>query len=101
MLRWRTYDGETVTLDEIDHQHFSNVYWFQKIINNRDMKQNSEFVKTLAERFDGEILPYRPPISFKYEMSKLIEGNHIQRDPDDPLTVNIVYKGEVVGHIIK
>ena len=33
---WITYKNEIVNLNNISHQHISNVYWFMKLIYNHD-----------------------------------------------------------------
>lgn len=65
---WTTWEGNVKTVEEIDHQHLSNIYWFNIVLYNRIYLF---VVKELHRRFDGELLPYIPDVRFENEIRSL------------------------------
>jgi hypothetical protein len=56
---WTTADGRRRKFSSIGHQHLSNIYWFNKVLNqyvNPDIRNELEF------RFKGKILPWKPKL---------------------------------------
>jgi len=53
----------------MDHQHLSNIYWFNRIIN--EITSPKIIMDRITNDFDGSILPYRPKPSFKLEIDEL------------------------------
>jgi hypothetical protein len=70
-----TFDKKKINFSEISHQHLSNMYWFNLILNNIDLMQPATFQSILQHRirteFNNEILPYRPKSSFTSEINEL------------------------------
>jgi len=70
---WTTFSGKKVSFDTIDHQHLSNCYWFAKIIYDFEDKDPHliKITDKLSDRFNGQLLPYRPHLEFKAEIDNL------------------------------
>jgi hypothetical protein len=97
-LSWKTFQGKIVTPHEIDQQHLSNVYWYTLIF----CETVSEWViGILAERFNGQLLEYRPHVDFTEEILALRDRGMINEITLTPWIHDqqIVYKGEVIGRI--
>lgn len=102
---WRTFRGKKVTLQTIDHQHLSNIYWFQRIIWNAPVSELGFVKDELTERFNGQLLPYRPHIDFKMEIDFLREKGMLmpvinESSTMDPHKQEIWFNGSCVGEII-
>jgi hypothetical protein len=100
---WKTFQGEIVTLDTVDQQHLSNCFWFLKVFWNID---SFKIRAKVTERFNGEILPYRPHPDFKGEKELLVHerlvGDPSWRVNEDGHLVRIlpiIFKGEQIGEI--
>lgn len=93
---WTTFNGRKVSLHTIDHQHLSNVYYFNTLIGN--MKKEDDFAKDiqhiLDENFNGQLLSYRPHRKFTYEIEALTELGYLQSNGD--IVVNNFKVGEIV-----
>jgi len=97
---WTTFDGRKVGLYSIDHQHLSNCYYYLKIIAKFDIDFLIENIQeVLNERFNGQILPYRPHIRFSYEIDYLIE-NGLIKDTNNPNKKIIVFENNEIGEIL-
>ena len=94
---WTTFNDKIVDVETIDHQHLSNTYWYCKIINNASDESLLIFVNTAKERFNGQLLPYRPHVDFKDEIDYLYKNNFIRWE--NPKKRSIVYNGNVIGEI--
>ena len=106
--RWMTFKGRATSFAETDHQHLSNIYYFNKYVNNQE-----EFCKLVLDeinwRFNGQLLPYRPHPQFQYEMDILrSKGMFIPTGPDnhvpkiliiEPNTTTII--GEILNHTME
>ncbi len=90
---WTTWEGRRLTVEQIDHQHLSNIYWFNVLLYNRVYLF---VVEELQKRFNGVLLPYRPDVRFDNEIRSLdkkgflFEGGRL-----------IQYNGVVIGEIKK
>ena len=63
--KWTTWDGRNTNMNKIDHQHLSNIYWYNKIVQ----KQKANWVFNYLElKFNGQLLPYRPHVRFQEEI---------------------------------
>lgn len=90
---WTTFEDKVVTMEEIDHQHLSNIYYYTHHIvpafyNNEIRK---DIKRWLVKRFAGVILPYRPVPEFQFEKSHLKRMGYLQPNND------IVVAGEKIG----
>lgn len=92
---WTTFQGKIVSYNTIDHQHLSNTIWYWKILHDLDV---SDAVKVLSDRFNGQLLPYRPHVDFEYEIDMLRDKGFLH-STFSPRVTNIIYKGHVIGEI--
>lgn len=58
-MKWRTADGRTVDLTKTDHQHISNIFHFNRIMNN-PYKIRVRIMDIILEHFGGKVLDYKP-----------------------------------------
>ena len=94
---WRTFQRKTVTMETIDHQHLSNIYWFHRIVQNTEA---TWVLPILKRRFNGHIMGYRPHIDFKYEIDYLERNGYLTWTENKTLKVGtITYKGNMIGTI--
>lgn len=92
---WTTALGEQKLFSEIDHQHLSNILWFNEVLNGWN-KYNSESYFSLDlelhKRFRGVKLEWKPlPIPHEIEFLKnlgLIDSNN-----------DIIFQGKKIGTI--
>lgn len=106
---WTTFNGRKVTIDTIDHQHLSNVYWYNRIIWNVpvDAKFYVTIKSELENRFNGQILPYRPHVNFKEEIKMLEDKGMLfnvwtsERGFTEVKKRNIYFEGGWIGEIIE
>ncbi len=90
---WITYDNRMVTMEEMSHQHMSNIYYYTKYIVPQLYPQcvREDIQKWLLIRFDGVILPYRPVHKFVMEQEYLAKMGYLKENND------IVVNGELIG----
>jgi len=92
-----TFEGKKIDINQISHQHLSNIYWFSEIIN---VIPCDKFIwDRIKKEFNGEILPYLPKSSFKEEIDILDKlGYLFWKEVDGVKIADIVYKGKVIGN---
>ena len=94
---WTTFQGKKVTLDSIDHQHLSNVYWYGRIFFNIIPKN---VLQKLAERFNGQVLEYRPHIDFHHELEHLERKGLLVWTKTAVAKVGIItFEGVIIGSV--
>lgn len=93
---WVTFKGKKVSIDTIDHQHLSNCYWFGKIVGNLSDEDLKDFISESKERFNGQLLPYRPHVDFKFEINELKKQGALEVEGNRTV---IYFKGSEVGEI--
>ena len=98
-MKWRTFDGKTVTAFDVDHQHLSNVFWYWKIIVGASERELTEIKAYLKFRFNGQVLPYRPHTCFKAEMETLSERGMLVKKTS--YSYDIIFEEEIVGEILE
>lgn len=81
---WVTYDNRIVKMEEMNHQHMSNIYYYINTIvpgfyNNEIREYINEW---LVKRFAGVILPYRPVPKFRFEKVYLSKMGYTQENND-------------------
>lgn len=93
MKLWITFDGRVVTLEEMEHQHMSNIYWFiTKILPNKYSDYiRQDIMLWLKKRFNGLILYYQPHPDFKKEINYLLRKGYLK--PDGMIVVD----NQVIG----
>lgn len=96
-MEYTNYKGEKKQLVNLDHQHLSNIYWFNRIIWSRDDDYLSLILEQIKIRFEGTILPYIPQWQFFSEVQYLDKMDYLVWN-DSRTEADIVYFGDVVGH---
>jgi hypothetical protein len=96
-MTYKTFEGKLVSISEIDHQHLSNVFWYQKLVCEVD--PSNFIIEEVIKRFDGKILPYKPHHNFYKEIQILDEKGHLEWS-EDKNTANIIYLGSIVGKYV-
>jgi len=99
----RTFQNKDCSFATIDQQHLSNIYYYWKYAAKAILNPNSaaeaflefkDLVKfELNERFNGQLLAYRPHAQFKQEIEALrklgmLQGNMIKAE------------GVIIGYIV-
>ena len=89
---WTTWDGRNVPIEEMTHQHLSNIYYYTHFVLSKQYHTctKMEILRTLNQKFGG-ILPYKPDPRFIQEQIYLTQLGYL-RDNND-----IVIHGKVVG----
>lgn len=89
-VKRRTFYGSTIDLNDITHQHLSNIYWFDILLN----RGPSGMIKgVIKEKFGGRILMYSPHPNFKQEKVLLQSGNFLNSKNE------IIYKNIKIGEL--
>jgi len=97
MISWTTFDGRRADFTSVSHQHLSNTVWFLRVLWG---EENPVGLKALEERFEGELLPYRPKKEFQREIAMLREKGLLTTVKTvSGETELIVWKGEIIGEI--
>lgn len=96
-MEYTNYKGEKKTLDQIDQQHLSNIYWFNKIVWNRDDNYLKFILDQINTRFDSIILPYVPQWQFQAEIEHLDKMGFLNWN-QEKTRADVIYKGHVVGY---
>ena len=100
---WTTFQGRPASLFSVDQQHLSNIYWYMLIVLEVPSSELFQVQEQLDDRFNGQLLPYRPHPSFTYEIQILREQGLLVVKEDSGLSqdaYDIVYRGAIVGEII-
>jgi len=94
-MKWRTFYGYDLPINELSHQHLSNIIWYYKLILNYNFDINHEIYNELNNRFGGICLPYKPLHSFVFEINRLFELGYIT----NKLNSDIIVDGKWVGKL--
>lgn len=96
---WKTIDGRNIHIDDIKHEHISNIYHYDKLFNFQ-LNMPTNMKKLLDGKFKGEILPYSPKITS--EVYNLYINNNIILKNDHYLVILKVNKiGTINKELIK
>jgi hypothetical protein len=89
---WGTFDGRYINVEDMDHQHMSNIVHFMKHISPEHYPQDIKdfFIKKVNDKF-GKLLDYHPHPLFGGEISVLRNKGYLQDNGD------ILVKGEKIG----
>lgn len=98
-MEYTNYKGEKKPLNQIDHQHLSNIYWYNKIVFNRDDHYLKFILDQINSRFDSKILPYVPQWQFQAEIEYLDKMGFLNWNKDKT-EADVIYQGHVVGRYI-
>ena len=94
-MSYTTFNGEKKIFDELDHQHLSNIYWYNKIVNRNDDITLHDIIVKLKDKYGGT-LPYHPHPDFKQEINALDRMGCL-RWIDDRTMADIFLGSEKVG----
>ena len=99
---WLTFKGKKISISTIDHQHLSNCYWYLLVCQGlpKTHRMFKGIREALADRFNGQLLPYRPHVEFDYEIDTLDRMGFLLITSNPRRTI-IVFENEVVGEIIR
>ena len=102
--KWSTFKGKVTTFNTIDHQHLSNIYWYYRIVIREPL--DSGFLifvcRVLNERFNGQILEYRPHIECDSEITYLENSGALVWDDETETSGKIYFNGiKEIGRIVK
>jgi hypothetical protein len=95
-MKHKNYKGQETNFKEVTHDHLSNIYWFNKICNGYDDSYLKFILDEIKERFNGELLPYRPQWQFKNEINHLQLYGHFRWN-EEKTKAEIIYRGEIIG----
>lgn len=101
--KWNTFQGRPVSLVSIDQQHLSNVYWYMIIVLGMPSSELFQVQEQLDDRYNGQLLPYRPHPSFTHEIQTLNnKGMLLLREESctDMTIYDIIYNETVIGEIV-
>jgi hypothetical protein len=90
---WHTFYGRQIPLEQLSHQHLSNIIWYWEIIFKSRI--NQAVYDQIEKRFGGQKLPYRPLISFTNEIDTLFAMGYIT----SKLNSDIIVDGKWIGKI--
>ena len=100
-MKWTSFQNKVVDTETIDHQHLSNAYWYCRVVLNHTSYKSvfslSELKQIFSERFNGQILPYRPHVDFKWEIEFLKKEGFLKWETKWKGT--ITFENEVIGEI--
>ena len=92
---WTTALGERKRRGERDHQHLSNIIWFNRVFNGRT-RTNCAVMASMADRltdaFKGDLLPWRP-LPIPREIGWLRNAGLLDTEG------NIVFQGDIIGSV--
>ena len=92
-LEWGTFHGTKILFNELSHQHISNITYYFKLVLN--MKPHPDIYKEIEDRFGGIILPYKPLLSFPYEINALKRKGYTTGE----VNADVIVDGKWVGKI--
>lgn len=89
---WITWDNRIVPIDEISHQHMSNIYYYINFVlpEYYHISMRVEICKFLMTKFSS-ILPYSPDPKFEFEKNLLKELGFLRENNE------IYIEGKKVG----
>lgn len=95
-MRYTTFDKKVIDFGDIDHQHLSNIYWYNKVCLNRSDLDLSHVTKSIDLRFNGIVLTYRPLERFKDEIRHLDQNGMLIWN-FDKTKADVIFRDEIVG----
>ena len=82
ITHWQTWDERVLSSNEISHQHLSNIYYYTHFIMAKYYPHSVRdgVRQLLDDRFDGEILKYKPDPKFKEEWDYLKRMGYLKKN---------------------
>jgi hypothetical protein len=102
MKKWQTALGEVKKFSELDHQHLSNILWFNEVLNGwtRKDKVQIELEFELMKRFNGVRLLWKPlPLPSCRNLQDQTEIYWIKKFASIDKQGRIIWKENVIGDI--
>jgi hypothetical protein len=92
-----TFDNKKIPLEELSHQHISNIYWFGRVINGftHDTVMRVIIGNNIDIKYGGVILPYKPEPRFRAEIKALDKRGLLSWRDDNK--ADIVFEGTIIG----
>lgn len=100
-MEWITFQGKEISTETADHQHLSNCIWFIEIFwpySPSSQMTRDELLRAIKDRFNGQILPYRPHIDFTEEIETLKQRGYLGNSFSNGVSL-ITYRGVVIGEV--
>jgi hypothetical protein len=94
-MTYTTFNGTKKEFEDIDHQHISNIYWYNRIVREHTEHELHTIIVKIKDKF-GNTLPYRPHPDFTIEIEALQEMRCL-RWSDDKMSADIYFEGRKVG----
>jgi hypothetical protein len=98
----RTFKNKVITLGTADHQHLSNMIHYTTHIDESSTQNCVDAtmvaIEQIHERFNGQVLPYRPHVEFIDEIRVLRKKNMLI-DDTTKFRVIIMYDNVEIGEI--
>jgi uncharacterized radical SAM superfamily Fe-S cluster-containing enzyme len=93
---FKTFNGKSINENEISHQHLSNWFWYINLTFKEQYQDSSrEYVQNLLyDRFDGEILDYKPHPKYWMEIDVLKRKN-LLKDNGDIVLTNTIFNHKI------
>ena len=92
---WIIWDNRTVSINEMTHQHMSNIYYYINFTLPECYPDSIriEILQSLLTKF-GSILPYRPNPKFEWEKNYLKKLGYLRENNE------IYIEGKKVGEYV-
>ena len=96
-MNYRNYKGQTLDFKNLTQEHLSNIYWYNTICSELGYTTLQFILDEINDRFNGELLPYRPQWEFRAEINYLEKtGKFIWNE--DRTKADIFHLGQKVGY---
>lgn len=93
---WITFDRRIISVEDMTHQHVSNIYYFVNYTMSYAYSQSlkNEIKEIINTRFNGVILPYRPVPIFVQEIKLLKNLGYLKEN--NQIYIDNKWVGELV-----
>ena len=96
-MKYKNYKGQTLDFKNLTQEHLSNIYWYNTICSELGYTTLQFILDEINDRFNGELLPYRPQWEFRAEINYLEKtGKFIWNE--DRTKADIFHLGQKVGY---
>ncbi|MFA5366676.1 MAG: hypothetical protein WC333_02230 [Dehalococcoidia bacterium] len=92
---WRTWDNRLIVMENLSHQHLSNIYYYvtYTLPEMYDQSTRDEVTRLIETKFGGVILPYKPHPDFVWEKEYLKRKGFLKEN-DNKIIIDGVKMGE-------